>query len=205
MEDRLIKRGAEPKLLGFLVLQQSLFLAAGIGLWLWSGGTLLDFLRPGWEALGLGIALAVGLMTLLATCFLPRPRLLERIVHEQGRGLFSTHRPWGFGAILIISAAAGIGEEALFRGGIQTLLGVYLPAWGAILLTTILFAVAHPGSRQFMGFIAAVSLALGLAYHWSGSLMTVMVAHALFDVLGCLWAQRELRRLGHWDARASET
>jgi hypothetical protein len=203
MGERLIKRGAEPKLLGFLVLQQSLFFAAGIGLWLWSGAALADFLRPTWQALGLGIGPAAGLMALLALCFLPQPGLLERIVREQGKGVFSTERPWGLGGILIISASAGIGEEALFRGGLQTFLGGLLPAWAAILLTTILFAVAHPGSRLFMGFIAAVSLAFSLAYHWSGSLFAVMLAHALFDVFGCLWVQRELRRLGHWDSEAA--
>lgn len=200
MEEPLIKRGAEPKLLAFLVVQQGLFLAAGIGLWLWSGASLGDFLRPDWAGVVLGIVLAAGLAGLIALALLPRPALLQRLVREQGRTVFSTERPYRPGAILIISCSAGIGEEALFRGGVQTLLAGFLPAWTAILVTTALFTIAHPGSPMLMSFVAALGLLFGLAFHVSGSLIAVMIGHALFDVFACLWIQRELRRLGHWQA-----
>ncbi len=199
VEDRLIKRGDEAKLLAFLVLQQGLFLAAGIGLWAWAGGSPGDFVRFGWLDGVIGVALAAGMSGAIALLFTALPSLGDRVVKEQARTIFSTERPYSFAAILVISFSAGIGEEALFRGGVQVLLGGWLPAWAAILAATALFTVAHPGTRTLMGFVAAIGLVLALAYHWSGSLLAVMIAHTLFDVFACLWNQRALRRLGHWD------
>ncbi len=203
MGEALIKRGKEPKLLAALVVQQSLFFAAGIGLWYWSGGSLDNFVRLGWFEALLGAGFAAGLIAIFGSAFLLFPALARRMAAEQGRTVFSTERPYGAAAILIISLSAGIGEEALFRGGIQHLLAGWLPAWAAIALATLLFTVAHPGSRVFMGFVATLSLAFGIAYHWSESLLAVMIAHALFDVFGCIWVQRELRRLGHWETGAA--
>lgn len=199
----MIKRGSEPKVLALLVLQQSLFLTAGIGLWLWSGGRLDDLVRPGWFDLLLGVALACAFAGFFGLLFTLLPKLGERMAREQGETIFSTERPYGVGAILIISASAGIGEEALFRGGIQTLLVGWMPGWAAILLTTLLFTAAHPGSRMLMGFVAGLSLAFSLAFHWSGSLLAVMIAHALYDVFSLIWIQRRLRRLGHWNEVAA--
>jgi len=198
MEERLFKQEDEAKFLAFIVLQQSLFVAAGYGLWLWAGGSAGDFLRFGWSDLLLGVGLAGSVGGVMVLLFLTFPAVRERMVREQGQVVFSTERPYGLGAILIISCSAGIGEEALFRGGIQTFAGTYVPAWAAILAATALFALAHPGSRMFMSLIAVISLIFGLSYHLTGSLLAVMVAHALHDIFGCFWVQRELRRLGHW-------
>jgi len=198
MGEVMIKAADEPKVLAFLIVQQALFLAAGIGLWLWSGREAADFVALSWSGLGIGLLLTAGLIGLHLLVFALWPAGQERLAREMGRGVFSTERPFGWGAILVISFSAGIGEEALFRGGLQVFASDYLPGWAAIVGATVLFTLAHPGSRAFMACIALISLILGLAYHWTGSLPAVMTAHALFDVYGCWRTQRELRRLGHW-------
>jgi uncharacterized protein len=193
-----------PKLLLFLAIQSILFAAAGLGLWLWSGRPAADFLQFRWFDLFAGLALSVLLVAPLAALFAFRPRLRERMAREMGRTLFATERPFGPGAILLISLSAGIGEEALFRGGIQTLAGDHLPPWAAVALTAALFTAAHPGSRTFMAFVAAIAIVLGAGYHLTGSLLAVMIAHAALDIWGCVQTQAELRRIGHWQDQAGD-
>lgn len=199
----MIKRGEEPRLLAMLVVQQAVFLALGFGLWLWSGGEAAQFVRFGWFDLAVGLGLAAGLIGLQSLIVLPLPALAARMAREMGRGVFSTERPYGMSAILIISLSAGIGEEALFRAGIQIFAADYMAVWAAILAATALFALAHFGSLTFILLIASIGLIFGTAFHLTGSLVGMMIAHALFDVFGCLWTQRELRRLGHWEPVAA--
>lgn len=194
----MIKQGNEYKLLAVLCVQQGLFLAIGLGLWIWSGREAGEFLGPIWFGLGLGLALAAAMIGLEMLLLRLWPQWGERMALEMSRTVFSTERPYGWAAILIISFGAGIGEEALFRGGVQMLAGDYMPGWAAVLAATILFTLLHPGSRTFMVGIATVSLILGTAYHLTGSLLAVIIAHALFDVFSCHCTQRELKRLGHW-------
>lgn len=196
----MIKSGQERALLWGLAVQQSLFLAAGLGLWAWSGRELGEFVRFSWLDVLFGLGLTGAMIGLHFLLFGLWRGGLEQMARVMGRTVFSTERPYRVSAILILSLSAGIGEEALFRGGIQTMAGTYLPAWAAIAVTSILFALVHPGSRTFMVCVGGVSLILGLAYFWSGSLLAVMMAHAGYDVFACFRTQRELRRMGHWQA-----
>lgn len=198
MGEPMIKAGQVPKLLGALLFQQSLFLAAGAALWIWAGQPFESFVPFGWYDVLLGLALTVGLIALHQMIVLLWPAGNRRLAEEMGGSVFSTERPYDLGAILVISLSAGIGEEALFRGGIQTFAGLYMPGWAAILVATAVFTAAHPGSRAFMICVAVLSLIFGSVYAWTGSLLGVMIAHALYDIFACLWTQRELRRLGHW-------
>ena len=186
------------RLLLFLILQQGLFLAIGVGLWIWSGRSATGLLRFGWLDLALGVALTALLVGLLASIAALAPRVRRHMTDIMARTLFMTDRPYGRAAILLISFAAGLGEEVLFRAGIQQLAADHMPGWAAIGLATLLFALAHPASRLLMAFVAGVSLILGIAYHLTGSLMAVLIAHALLDVWGCATIQKELRARGHW-------
>jgi membrane protease YdiL (CAAX protease family) len=97
--------------------------------------------------------------------------------------------------LVILSAVviAPLFEEFLFRGHLQTLLryffGKWLPkgvkgqgaAWGAILATSVIFALVHPLWMAPMIFVLA--LCLGYAYERTGVLWVSVVMHALFNLL----------------------
>ena len=92
--------------------------------------------------------------------------------------------------MLFVSVNAGVGEELFFRGALQPLVGL-APA-------AALFAVVHTGLPRtrgvamFCAYVFAMGVGLGALYRWSG-LVAAMTAHALFDVLLLLWADRALR------------
>lgn len=83
--------------------------------------------------------------------------------------------------IIFISVFAGIGEELFFRGVLQRLfIRVFKSPWAGIIFTAILFSALHV---QFFGFIPRLLLGilLGAVYWYSGSLITAMLAHFVYD------------------------
>ncbi len=88
--------------------------------------------------------------------------------------------------ILVIGIFAGIGEEMFFRGLIQPKMKNYFKSahWG-IWITSIIFSAIHV---QFYGFLPRVFLGalFGYMYHYSGSLIYPIVAHAFNNSLTVL-------------------
>ncbi len=80
-----------------------------------------------------------------------------------------------------ISLFAGVGEELLFRGAMQTVLGIWL--------TSLIFVGIHgyfkfhsPRHILFGLMMFALSVGLGLLYEWAG-LIAAMTAHAVYDFI----------------------
>ena len=81
--------------------------------------------------------------------------------------------------LLMIAILPAIGEEFLFRGVLQRLLGDWIKNIHiAIFITAFLFAAMH---LQFYGFLPRFMLGLLFGYllYWSGSLWVPVVAHFL--------------------------
>ncbi len=82
---------------------------------------------------------------------------------------------------LQLSLFAGAGEELLFRGAIQPLLGIWI--------TSIIFVGLHgyfkfksPGHLVFGGIMFGLSVGLGYLFEYAG-LIAAMSAHATYDVI----------------------
>jgi membrane protease YdiL (CAAX protease family) len=90
---------------------------------------------------------------------------------------------------------AGCGEEILFRGAIQPIIGLW---W-----SSLIFVLLHSGTYQVrslnwkkavFGFLVfSVSLLLGYLFENVG-LLAAVVAHTTFDVVALFAAQRLLRK-----------
>lgn len=91
--------------------------------------------------------------------------------------------------ILALSLAAGVGEELLFRGWLQSWLEQFLQDWGspgayaAIGIAAIFFGLAHPLSKGYIVLATVLGFALGLSFYWSKNLFIPIVAHAIYDAL----------------------
>lgn len=186
----------EPRNIALLVLVQgAVGFALGLAVWYGSGRAPAAFFA--WQAGDLIVAAAtagvlIGSMLAVVGAFpgfLPWAADRQRLYFAHGRRYRPSH-------IVLISLSAGVGEEALFRGGLQTFAGDYLPAWAAILLVSLLFAALHIRSRGVFAFVLAYSLLFGAVYHATGSLAGVMLAHAAFDAWAIAMVQRELVRRG---------
>ncbi len=101
---------------------------------------------------------------------------------------------------LWIALAAGFGEELLFRGALQPLLGIWV--------TSVLFVLVHTRAYRFnklskrvlvqaLGIFAG-SVVFGFLARYAG-LVTAMIVHAAIDVVGLY----TVRRVAHLQAPAA--
>lgn len=86
-----------------------------------------------------------------------------------------------------VSFFAGVGEEILFRGAIQPLLGIWV--------TSVLFIAIHgyisfrsAGHILFTLLLFALSMMLGLLFEFAG-LVAAMSAHAVYDLIMLWWVK----------------
>jgi uncharacterized protein len=138
-----------------------------------------------WNLRGLaaGIAATAPLLLLLAWClrtrFAPIARLL-RTVQARAAPLFAGETAM---AIALVATLAGVGEEALFRGVMQTALLTRLPAWAAVAVTAATFGLAHALTLTYAVLAALIGGYLGWLHIASGNLLVPILAHALYDFI----------------------
>lgn len=86
---------------------------------------------------------------------------------------------------VITSLTAGISEEIVWRGYIQTRLQYEFPnrAWAAIIIQAVLFGFWH-GVSVHTAFTALFGLIFGLVYVKTRRLIPIMISHWLGDVIG---------------------
>lgn len=160
----------------------ALVVQAGLGTLGWFGAAALPAPvrfgpRPVMSvAIGLGVGAALGgLMRWLLSRQPTWLALLSRSIDEQ---LVPTVGRLGPGQIVLVSLAAGVGEELCFRGWLQPLLG---PA-----VASLAFGAAHvAGMRTWpLGAWATVmGGALGALVTPTGGLGASMTAHACYDLI----------------------
>ena len=94
---------------------------------------------------------------------------------------------------VLLSLAAGLGEEVAFRGYVLAVLaGLGLGPWGAAAAAAVPFGFLH-AYQGWWGIVrtAFVGLILGASVVLSGSIWPAALAHAAVDVIAGLW-------LGPW-------
>jgi membrane protease YdiL (CAAX protease family) len=97
--------------------------------------------------------------------------------------------------LAVISLAAGTGEEALFRGIIQTSLANHMSVIAAIFLTSIAFGLAHAISVEYFVLATLVGIYLGWLWYITGNLLVPMIVHGVYDFVILLILTRKRERI----------
>jgi membrane protease YdiL (CAAX protease family) len=109
-------------------------------------------------------------------------------------------RPYLAGAstagIVLLSFMAGIAEEGLFRGVIQTALDDRLPGWMAVGVGALLFGAAHWLTLSYALLAGVIGVYLGVVFLLTENLLVPIVAHGLYDVVALSVLARANRRAG---------
>ncbi|RKY22336.1 MAG: CPBP family intramembrane metalloprotease [Planctomycetota bacterium] len=170
-----------------LVLEGALALfALGLGWW------FLDDPLPSpvwpdqrglWWALGGSLALTLAALGITS-------RAARRVGWIEGinRGVTQSLGP-AIGAasvsdLLLVSLAAGVGEELLFRGVLQ-------PLWG-LWPTALVFGLAHALTPAYFGLAVGMGLLLGWLSAHTGGLFAPMAVHAVYDAVALLRLRRRM-------------
>lgn len=184
------------KLLFLLVAQCAVMMALGLALWWWSGRRTSAFIAFSLDELAKGVTLGVALILLAFALWKVFPRTGEKLIRMQADqyAFLLPHVSWP--VIVAVSLCAGFGEEALFRAGLQTLLGDQVGTPAAIALSAALFAVIHLGKPVITLLIFLIGCLFGVVYWQTGSLLVVAVGHTVYDVWALRYLHGELLRLG---------
>ncbi|MGE5675420.1 MAG: P1 family peptidase, partial [Mycobacterium leprae] len=171
------------------VLVPACMIAAGTGIrWLFRRQSLGLTWPPAPHAVAAGVLMAVLSLGLIALL----PRLhpsLERALRDTGTrvGLEALEEQ-GYLVMGVAVVLAAAGEEALFRGGLQPVIG--------LLPTALLFGFSHGGWRRAMWVYAAAASAsgalFGLLYAYTGNLWAPMTAHALHNLASTVLMGRRI-------------
>lgn len=85
--------------------------------------------------------------------------------------------------IVLLSMSAGIGEELLFRGLLQTwLISVGNPFWG-IAVASLIFGFLHYLNTTYVLLTFLLGGLFGIVYYVTDSLLLVVVAHTVYDII----------------------
>jgi len=147
----------------------------------WLAGSRVD-ISCGFSIANLayGTAVALGFAALLFLVLREAPEAwpfdqFRRFSRDVLRPLFASARPVD---LALISLAAGVGEEILFRGALQPLIGL-VPA-------SLVFGLCHLAGRDTIPlavWAALIGTALGALMNATGGLAAPIAAHAVYDVL----------------------
>ncbi|MCL6648499.1 MAG: CPBP family intramembrane metalloprotease [Chloroflexi bacterium] len=175
---------ARPLAIAAIIIYQLGFLGIALSFARGRGGTAALGFRPcsprafvaalGCLVLGLGIQVGYGLLLQALGLAQENPQRIDVLVGTTPASL----------AIALLSAAliAPIAEEAFFRGLVlQGLIG-RLGAVGAVVVSSLLFALSHL-VPQVIPPIFLLGILLALLRLWSGSLWPAILLHSLFNTL----------------------
>jgi len=97
------------------------------------------------------------------------------------RWILPAFRPLRWWQLGLIALAAGVGEEALFRGVIQRALERTADPTAALVGASVLFGLAHMITLGYAVFAAVFGCYLGLLLLWGDNLLVPMLCHAVYD------------------------
>jgi membrane protease YdiL (CAAX protease family) len=171
-----------------LVFEGGMLLLALLAAW-WFSLPWVHTLSASWVDVCWGVLGALPSVALipwsLRTTWGPAARMRRLLLEEVGPDLVMG-APW---TLLFFSLGAGVCEEALFRGVVQDGLLTWMGVLPAIGLSSLLFGVCHPASRDYVVVAAMIGAWWGGLYVLSGTLTVPIVAHTLHDV-AAMWALR---------------
>lgn len=102
--------------------------------------------------------------------------------------------------IALIALGAGVGEELLFRGVLQTWMAGFSPLMIAIVIPNILFGLLHWRTALYGIIAGVVGVYLGVLYALADNLLAPMLAHGLYDVVALEYTRRAVNALQNQQA-----
>jgi membrane protease YdiL (CAAX protease family) len=163
--------------------------AVGLG-WL-VGQRPLATLGWDWSAAGWGIAATLPLLAMLWVCVKSPWRPLRRIVEVLDESIVPLLGHCRVIDLAVIAALAGLGEEMLFRGVVQTAIGGWVGGeagqWIALAAAAGLFALAHSITVMYLVLAGLIGLYLGGIWLATGNLLVPIIAHAMYDFVALVY------------------
>ena len=114
-------------------------------------------------------------------------RELRHLIDESVLPMFTGARWW---ELALLCAAAGLGEELLFRGLLQPIFCGSLGLVPGIVLVNLLFGLVHPFSVLYVVLAGLIGIYLSGFLVATENLLAPIVVHGLYDFAAFFWMTR---------------
>jgi len=157
------------------------------------GRPTLGLIHPTWRGVIWGLAATLPLMPVLwwfAHSEWGPMRRLQAEIDTRVVPLFAQL------SLLDVAAAAllaGVGEELLFRGVIQSGLADLAGAGAALIAASVIFGAIHWVTATYAALATVIGAYLGALFLVSGDLVVPIVTHAAYDVVALLYLRQRGR------------
>ncbi|NNU14723.1 CPBP family intramembrane metalloprotease [Parvularcula sp. ZS-1/3] len=88
----------------------------------------------------------------------------------------------GWVSVALISLGAGISEEILFRGALQSLATEHLGLLAGLVLPSILFGIVHGANGIYILITGVMGVYFAGLMVWTGNLLVPITAHTVYDI-----------------------
>lgn len=157
---------------------------------------LAGLIKPDFASAFYGLAAVAPLVALLCWFMTTKWRPLADFRLSQLKFLseigFRLTRP----RIILLAVIAGVSEELMFRGVLQTAAARQWPLAIAILFPSILFGLLHARTILYAVIAGLVSAYLGALYWLTGSLLAPILTHAVYDFVAFDWTRKAIDKAG---------
>ena len=185
--------------------QAAVFFFLGIVCWWASGRDIARFVVFDGRDLTLGVGFGLAMSAFAWAGFRLFPKAGDALMRMQAPTYPFLKNRLGPGAIVFLSLCAGIGEEALYRGGVQSWLSDWVGIAPAIAISSLIFAASHMARWPVGAIIFGIGILFGTIFWYTGSLLIAIVGHAVYDVFALAYLQDRLIALRVFDESAIET
>lgn len=96
--------------------------------------------------------------------------------------------------IVLLALIAGVSEELMFRGVLQTIMDRQLPVAAAIATTSLVFGLLHARTALYAIVAGLVGAYLGWLFWATGSLLAPIVTHTVYDFIAFDWTRIAIDR-----------
>ncbi|NOZ41296.1 MAG: CPBP family intramembrane metalloprotease [Planctomycetes bacterium] len=94
----------------------------------------------------------------------------------------------------LISLAAGVGEEVLFRGALQPWIASWTTPWIALAVVSLLFGLAHALTTSYFVLATLIGAYFGWLAMEYDDLVAPIVAHSAYDFVALIYFRWRIKR-----------
>jgi membrane protease YdiL (CAAX protease family) len=92
--------------------------------------------------------------------------------------------------LALVAALAGVGEELLFRGTLQTIFGWWTTPVVGLMIASVLFGAMHALSKVYFILATVIGFCFGWMTWYYHDLVGPMVAHGVYDFVALMYLSR---------------
>ncbi len=159
----------------------------------WLIGTpLLPQISPSFDAALLGVIATLPLALFLWWFSNTQNPTLAAFRHSQVKFFSEIGFEFTPSRIIVMAVVAGVSEEFLFRGVIQSWIGGFAPIAVALIASNIIFGLLHMRTVLYAVIAGLVGVYLGVVYIYTDSLLAPVITHGLYDYVALVYTKRAI-------------